>query len=70
MKKLKLTLDGMHCASCAANIEKALQSVKGVQSASVSLMTKKGFVEVKDSVKPADLEKAVAKTGYKILKIE
>ncbi|HLC78239.1 MAG TPA: cation transporter, partial [Candidatus Nanoarchaeia archaeon] len=37
MKKLKLTIEGMHCASCATNIEKSLKKVPGVKEVSVSV---------------------------------
>ncbi len=70
MKKLKLTILGMHCASCASNIERSLKKVNGVRGASVSLMTKKGFVEAEDSVSDDELKKAVTRTGYKLISIE
>ena len=70
MKKLKLTIEGMHCASCASNIEKSLRKVHGVKEVSVSLMLKKGTVEVEDFVSEEDLKKAVARAGYKVTKIE
>jgi len=60
----------MHCASCASNIEKSLKKVKGVKEANVSLMTKKGIIEVEDSVSDEELEKAVARAGYKAVSIE
>jgi len=70
MKKIKLKIEGMHCASCASNIERSLKKTLGVKSATVSLMTKKGFVEAEDSVKDEDLQKAVSRTGYKLTGIE
>ncbi|HJZ18643.1 MAG TPA: heavy metal-associated domain-containing protein [Candidatus Nanoarchaeia archaeon] len=70
MKKIKLRIEGMHCASCASNIEKSLKKIQGVKEASVSLMLKKGFVESEDSVKDEELEKAVSRTGYKVTGIE
>lgn len=70
MKKIKLKIEGMHCASCASNIERSLKKTPGVKSATVSLMTKKGFVEAEDSVKDEDLQKAVSRTGYKLTGIE
>ncbi|MEK6893859.1 MAG: heavy metal-associated domain-containing protein [Nanoarchaeota archaeon] len=70
MKKLKLTIEGMHCASCASNIEKSLKKVPGVKGATVSLMLKKGTVETEDSVNEEEIKKAVAKVGYKVSKIE
>ena len=70
MKKLKLTIQGMHCASCASNIEKSLKKVSGVKEASVSLMLKKGTVEADDNVSEEEIKKAVARAGYKVLKVE
>ncbi len=70
MKKLKLVIEGMHCASCASNIERSLKKVEGVDSVSVSLMLKKAIVEAKDSVSEEDLKKAIARAGYKLAKIE
>lgn len=70
MKKIKLTIQGMHCASCASNIERSLKKVPGVQSCSVSLMLNKGTVEAEDSVSDEDLKKAVARAGYKVANVE
>ena len=70
MKKLKLTIEGMHCASCGTNIERGLKKVSGVKEVSASVMTKKAFVEAEDSVKDEDLKQAVAKVGYKVLAVE
>ncbi len=70
MKKIKLTIDGMHCASCAVNVEKSLKRVAGVKEASVSLMLKKGRVEADDSVSDEELTKAVRAAGYKVSKVD
>jgi len=70
MKKLKLSIEGMHCASCASNIEKSLKKVAGVKEVSVSLMLKKGTVQAEDSVSEDEIKKAVSRAGYKLLKIE
>ncbi|MEK6940906.1 MAG: heavy metal-associated domain-containing protein [Nanoarchaeota archaeon] len=70
MKKLKLIIEGMHCASCASNIEKSLKNTRGIKTASVSLMLKRGTVEAEDSVREEEIRKAVARAGYKLTKIE
>ena len=71
MKK-KILIHGMHCASCASNIERSLKKVPGVKSASVSLLLKKGRVEVEENADVSDeeLKKAVARAGYKAVSIE
>ena len=72
MRKVKLEISGMHCASCAGNIERSLKKVPGVKSASVSLMLKKGNVELDDKAKVSneELGKAVARAGYKLVNVE
>lgn len=70
MKKIKITIEGMHCASCGSNIERSLCKVPGVKGAVVSVMTKKGFVECEDNVPSEELKKAVARAGYKAVHLE
>ena len=70
MKKLKITISGMHCASCAGNIERSLKKVRGVKNVSVSLMTNKSIVEVEDNVSEEALKQAVARTGYKAVEVQ
>ena len=69
MKRIKMSIEGMHCASCAANIERSVGKVPGVKSVSVSVMTRKAIVESEDKVSEEDLKKAVARTGYKVVEI-
>lgn len=72
MAKIKLRIEGMHCASCASNTEKSLKKISGVKEANVSLMMKKGFVEIEENSNISDdeLKKAVARAGYKLTGIE
>ena len=70
MKKIKLTVEGMHCASCAGNIERSLKKVPGLKNASVSMMTRKALVEADDNVSEEAMKQAVARAGYKVSKIE
>jgi len=66
IKQVDLTLSGMHCASCAGLIERALKKDKGVQSASVNFAAEKARViynYADTNVK--NLINAVAKAGYK-----
>lgn len=65
MKKIKLSIEGMHCASCAGNVEKSLKTVRGVREAKVSLLFKKAEVEAEEGVNLDEIKKSVAKIGYK-----
>lgn len=43
-KEMELEITGMHCAACAARIEKTLRSIAGVESAAVNLLTRKACI--------------------------
>ncbi len=68
MVKFKITIQGMHCASCASNVERALKKI-GAKEANVSLLTNKAFVEA-DNLNEGELKKAIEKLGYKVLGVE
>ena len=70
MKKAKITISGMHCSSCASNVEKSLRKTPGVKTVSVSLLLKKGTVEHEDNVKEGDLRTAVKRAGYEVKAVE
>ncbi len=70
MKHIKITIEGMHCASCANNIERSLKKVKGVKEAVVSMMTKKAFVDMEDFVSENEIKSAISRVGYKVLDME
>ena len=70
MVKTKITIQGMHCASCASNIERSLKKIEGVKNANVSLMMKKGYIESDKKIDEKEIKKAVEKVGYKVNDIE
>jgi len=70
MKKVKIFIEGMHCASCAGNIERSLKKVSGVKEVNVSVIGKKAFVEIEEKTKSEELKKAVERAGYKVSSIE
>jgi Cu+-exporting ATPase len=67
IEKQQYEISGMHCASCALKIEKALKGVPGVKGANVNFATEKATVEAEKSVQPGALVEAVKKTGYTLL---
>ena len=67
-KILKATINiaGMHCASCAINVEKKLQSLPGVVAARVNFASEKASVSFDPGV--VDIERlhaAITDAGYK-----
>ncbi|MBQ5963070.1 heavy metal translocating P-type ATPase [Massilia sp. ZL223] len=63
-----LRIGGMTCASCVARVEKALQAVPGVESASVNLATEKATVH--GAAAPEALREAVQAAGYEAAEVE
>lgn len=58
-------ISGMHCASCASNIERKLKKIKGVKSAAVNYGNDSAYVEYNSSVcRPSDLAASVESLGY------
>ncbi|MBQ7428240.1 MAG: heavy metal translocating P-type ATPase [Butyrivibrio sp.] len=58
----KYAVTGMSCAACQAKVEKAVNSIEGVTSCSVSLLTNSMGVE--GNVTPDKIIKAVEDAGY------
>lgn len=62
---LRLRISGMDCASCSADIQKQLQSIRGVYRASVSAVTGRGVVVFDPSlITSTFLIRGVNKMGY------
>lgn len=64
MKKTHLQISGMHCASCATIITKALQKTEGVKNASVNYSTASATVEYEEKISLETLIAAVKSKGY------
>ncbi|MCR5206990.1 MAG: heavy metal translocating P-type ATPase [Eubacterium sp.] len=58
----KYNVTGMSCAACSARVEKAVNSVEGVEECSVSLLT--NSMSVGGSASPDEIIKAVEAAGY------
>ncbi|MEE9146017.1 MAG: heavy metal translocating P-type ATPase, partial [Candidatus Tectomicrobia bacterium] len=71
LQQLIIPVGGMSCASCAANIERALQGVEGVVDALVNFGTEKATVAyVPTRVEPAALRQAIKAAGYEPREVE
>lgn len=67
MKKTSFQIKGMHCASCAITIEKALGERSGVSGANVNYALARATVEFDDSkIQDSDLHEVVKKEGYQV----
>lgn len=62
---MQYDIDGMTCASCSQTIEKVINKLDGVQSASVNLATEKMVVDFNPSeLSSNDIMEAVKNSGY------
>jgi len=69
MKTRTITVEGMSCSHCSARVEKALNTIDGVQ-AKVSLENKTAVVNLSEEVSDETLKKAVEAAGYEVSGIE
>lgn len=53
-------LENLDCANCAAKIERKVNKIKGVDSASVTFMTKKMVIDADESKMDGVVEEAIA----------
>ncbi len=66
LSRAELKLSGMSCAACASRVERVLNKVPGVNSATVNLATEKAVVEYNPlEVDVPQFKKAVSDAGYK-----
>ncbi|MFH0765244.1 MAG: copper-translocating P-type ATPase [Calditrichota bacterium] len=66
--KISLPITGMHCASCAARVEKALKSYPGIETANVNLSAEKAWIEGDaDLVQVSALKSSVESIGFGVV---
>jgi copper chaperone len=67
MAEAIMKIEGMSCQHCVMRVRKALDELPGVSRSDVNVGTAR--VEYDESkMKPADLENAVEKAGYTVVK--
>ncbi|MFN3411577.1 MAG: heavy-metal-associated domain-containing protein, partial [Exilispira sp.] len=50
MKKINLKITGMHCTSCALNIETSLKKIKGIKKAEINFANGTGLIIASDDI--------------------
>ena len=67
MKKT-IPVIGMACSVCSANVEKKLQSLKGINSASVSLASRTALVDYNpEIISLEDMKREISNAGYDLV---
>lgn len=65
MAKQKFNITGMTCSACSAHVEKAVNRLEGVKTASVNLLANSMSAEYDESIlSPEDIINAVIQSGY------
>ncbi|MBU1999312.1 MAG: heavy metal translocating P-type ATPase [Candidatus Omnitrophota bacterium] len=63
-----LKIKGMHCASCALNIEHALKEKEGIIQASVNFASEKAGIEYDEAkINTEKIRQVIDKAGYKVV---
>lgn len=67
MKKITLDILGMHCSSCAMNIDFDLEDLKGVKEAKTSYAKQKCEIEFDETLVSEDkIINQIKTTGYNV----
>jgi Cu+-exporting ATPase len=70
LTSVEIPVQGMHCASCVQNIEKALLRMRGVTKAAVNLATERARVEyIPSEISLKEIKGAIEQAGYKVLEV-
>ena len=70
-QKIRIPVEGMSCSACQANVKNTIKSMDGVSAVEVSLENKMAYVTYDTlKVKPAQIQEAINKKGYKAGKPE
>lgn len=71
LNEITLPIQGMTCASCAANIEKALKKLDGIVSANVNFATEKATIKYNSKlVRISEIKQSIKRAGYEPLELE
>ncbi len=63
----KFKINGMHCTSCAMNIDGELEDTQGVKEAKTNYARQETFVEYDDgAISLPQLKAVIEKTGYRV----
>lgn len=69
MSQATYPIKGMHCASCAQNVERTIKALPGVKSANVNLASEKLTVDYEQNqVNVDDMAQAVKGIGFELVK--
>jgi copper ion binding protein len=67
--KTEIKISGMSCEHCVARVEKSLENLEGVEEVQVDIKTEKATVKYDpEKLKIAELDAAVEKAGYNVVK--
>ncbi len=62
--QIALSLPGIHCSACIANVERALNAHPGVEDARVNLTLKRAMIKAAPEMRAADLIPVLERAGY------
>jgi P-type Cu+ transporter len=62
--RILVNVEGMHCASCVGNTQRAIEAVPGVTSASVNLTLRRAAIEIIPGTQTQPILDAIAQAGF------
>ena len=65
-KKMKIHIEGMNCANCAAGIKKHLET-KGLENVNVNFSTREASCNLKNNQSKKEVIRIIKKLGYTVI---
>lgn len=67
MMKMKFKIEGLDCANCAAELERAIQKIEEIQTVTINFLTEKMEIEYRED---QEKEQEIIKKLKKVIKKE
>ena len=62
-------IDGMQCNHCKMSVEKALNSIDGIEQAEVILEEKKAIIKCNKNIEANEIKKVIDDAGFTVIDI-
>lgn len=62
----QVMVEGMKCGNCAAHVERALNEICGITSATVNLTEKVAYIELSHPIEDEKIKQAIDEAGYSV----
>lgn len=70
MNTKKVNIEGMQCNHCKMSVEKALNSIEGIEKVEVDLEGKKATIETSKEIENTKIKEVIEEAGFEVIEIK